>query len=524
MILFEGRKEDSYKKFQKSIDSERKMISTYMDNASAYNFLLDEPFIKETNYKYLNDILDSYYSLNQYSGDDEKPLNKEAARELLFSMRRQIDEYVLALETFEKYKSYFKYPEFRQYQPNNLYNLKNFFDEAKKIKDDAESKKNEKSAKKEVDKLFENDNLLIVKPKSYVASCYYGSGTKWCTTMKGQPSYFNQYSSNGNLYYLILKNVDRSNKFYKMAIHAPKGKKFNEDSVWYDATDERLTSREKESVLAQMPKDAYSAMVNDYKTSFPEEKSLDVIYKLISNVNTTFKDIYPFKDGKLEFYIGKPVIEESDRNDISVRISIPWDIEEVRKNGSTVYGEDGVIDCYFEAYNAQVMEEKYIIRLDAEVIPYNTDQNIVKRSTYTKTLILDEDKKNDYTHVLSRLISLLNGLYSEVYYTIKRELTEDEFLLDKYKPTKSKSYTMSNYTFTGKGKLTKAFMEYLKNMPEGKFGNKEEFLTQTGRRTGPGQYSSFFSALAQAGITARQGKSGLVKGINFDKFYKKIFE
>ena len=83
---------------------------------------------------------------------------------------------------------------------------------------------------------------------------------------------------------------------------------------------------------------------------------------------------------------------------------------------------------------------------------------------------------------------------------------------------------MSNYTFTGKGTLTKAFMEYLKNIPEGKVGNKNEFLTQMGRRTGPGQYSSFFSALAQAGITARQGKSGLVKGINFDKFYKKVFE
>jgi hypothetical protein len=218
MILFEGLKEDGYKKYQKSIDAERKMISTYMDNASAYDFLLDEPFIKDTNYKYLNDILESYYALNQYSGDDEKPLNKEVSRELLFSMRRQIDEYVLALETFEKYKSQFKYPEFRQYQPNNFYNLKNFFDEANKIKLDAFDKQKEKSAKKEVDKLFENDTLLIVKPKSYVASCYYGSGTKWCTTMKGQPSYFNQYSSSGNLYYLILKKVDRSNKFYKSNI------------------------------------------------------------------------------------------------------------------------------------------------------------------------------------------------------------------------------------------------------------------------------------------------------------------
>jgi len=67
-------------------------------------------------------------------------------------------------------------------------------------------------------------------------------------------------------------------------------------------------------------------------------------------------------------------------------------------------------------------------------------------------------------------------------------------------------------------------MEYLKNIPEGKAGNKNEFLTQLGRRTGPGQYSSFFSALKQAGITKAEGKSGLVKGPNFDKFYSKIFE
>jgi hypothetical protein len=66
MILFEGRKEDVYKKFQKSIDAERKMISTYMDTAAAYDFLIGEPFIKETNYKYLNDILEYYYNVNQY--------------------------------------------------------------------------------------------------------------------------------------------------------------------------------------------------------------------------------------------------------------------------------------------------------------------------------------------------------------------------------------------------------------------------------------------------------------------------
>ena len=519
MILFEGRKEDSYKKFQKSIDAERKMISTYMDNASAYDFIIDEPFMKETNYKYLNDFLEHFYTVNEYSGEAE-PLTRDPARDMLFGIRNQIEKLIGFLEVYDKHKSKFKYPELRQYLPF----LEEFVQEAKKIKDEVEAKQIEKSAKKEIDKIFENDTLLIVKPKSFVASCYYGSGTKWCTTMKGNPSYFNQYSSNGNLYYLILKNVDRSNKFYKMAINVPKNGKFDSDSIWYDSTDERLSSREKESVLAHMPKDAYNAMVNDFKTSFPKEDVLDVIYKIIPLVSTSHNEIYPFKGGKLKFYIGRPSVEESDRDNISVRVSMPWEIVEVDKEGKTSYSEDGVIDCYFEVYNAQVMSGKHIVRLDAEVIPYNTDQNIVKKSTYTKTLILDEDRQSDPEHVLRQTSNLLDNLNKEFYNTIYKNLIEDEFLSDRYQPTKSKAYTMSKYTFTGKGALTKAFMEYLKNIPEGKVGNKNEFLTQIGRRTGPGQYSSFFSASNMAGISARQGKSGLVKGPNFDKFYKKIFE
>jgi hypothetical protein len=519
MILFEGRKEDSYRKFQKSIDAERKMISTYMDNASAYDFIIDEPFMKETNYKYLNDFLEHFYTVNEYSGEAE-PLTRDPARDMLFGIRNQIEKLIGFLEVYDKHKSKFKYPELRQYLPF----LEEFVQEAKKIKDEVEAKQIEKSAKKEIDKIFENDTLLIVKPKSFVASCYYGSGTRWCTTMKGNPSYFNQYSSNGNLYYLILKNVDRSNKFYKMAIQVPKNGKFDSDSIWYDSTDERLSSRERESVLAHMPKDAYNAMVNDFKTSFPKEDVLDVIYKIIPLVSTSHNEIYPFKGGKLKFYIGRPSVEESDRDGTSVRISMPWEIVEVDKEGKTPYSEDGVIDCYFEVYNAQVMSGKHIVRLDAEVIPYNTDQNIVKKSTFTKTLILDEDRQSDPEHVLRQTSNLLDNLNKEFYNTIYKNLLEDEFLSDRYQPTKSKAYTMSKYTFTGKGALTKAFMEYLKNIPEGKVGNKNEFLTQIGRRTGPGQYSSFFSASNMAGISARQGKSGLVKGPNFDKFYKKIFE
>ena len=516
MILFEGRKEDSYKKYQKSIDAERKMVSNYMDDASAYDFLLDEPFMKETNYKYLNDILEHYYTVNYYSGEAE-PLPTAPARDLLFEFRSEIDKIVTSLDTFEKHKSKFKYPEFRQYSTN----IEDFFNEAQKIKTDVESKQIEKSAKKEADKIFENDSLLIIKPKSFQSSCYYGAGTTWCTTMKNTPSYFNDYSSKGTLYYVILKKVDRDNKFYKMAIFTPKNKNFENDSVWYDSHDVRLSDREKESILTHMPKDIYNKMVDNYESSFPKENVLDVIYKIIPKVTTSHNEIYPFKGGKLKFYIGRPSVEESDRDDISVRISIPWEVVEVNKEGKTIYSEDGVIDGYFEV---QVISGKEIVILNADVIPYNSDQNIVKKSIYTRILMLDENKQSDPEHVLRKTSDLLDKLNKEFYNTIYQDLLEDEFLLNRYQPTKSPSYTFSQYTFTGKGKMTKAFMEYLKNIPEGKVGNRIEFLTQQGKKTDRGSFSSFFSALKQAGITKSEGKSGLVKGPNFDKFYSKIFE
>jgi hypothetical protein len=487
-----------------------------MDDASAYDFIIDEPFMKETNYKYLNDVLEYFYTVNEYSGEAE-PLNRDPARDMLFGVRSQIDKLIGFLEVYDKHKTKFKHPELRQYLPF----LEEFFQEAKKVKDEVETKQIEKSAKKEIDKIFENDTLLIVKPKSFVASCYYGSGTKWCTTMKGQPSYFNQYSSNGNLYYLILKNVDRSNKFYKMAIQVPKNKRFDEASIWYDSTDERLTSREKESVLAHMPKDAYNAIVNDYKNSFPEENPIDFIYKIMPNVNQSLVTTYKFKGGELELAIDSPEIEDTDTN--SLRISSTWGISEQR-NGKEVYHEEGAIDCYLEPYPNQVLlPNYYIVKISYEIIPYS-DTKIVKRDDVETTLRLDNERKNDPEYVRIQLNGSLKQIFDDLRNKMEYSLRNDEDLLEKYPPTKSKAYTMSKYTFTGKGALTKSFMEYLKNIPEGKVGNKNEFLTQIGRRSGPGQYSSFFSASNMAGISARQGKSGLVKGPNFDKFYKKIFE
>ena len=63
-------------------------------------------------------------------------------------------------------------------------------------------KEKEKEAKAGVDKLYEDDRWLLVKPNTYEGSCYYGSSTKWCTASKDYPKHFEDYSNMEVCYFI----------------------------------------------------------------------------------------------------------------------------------------------------------------------------------------------------------------------------------------------------------------------------------------------------------------------------------
>lgn len=71
-----------------------------------------------------------------------------------------------------------------------------------------------KKSKKEIHKIFEDDNYLIFKPLTYAASCSYGYQTKWCTAMVNDAGYFYNHSR-GILIYLIDKKQNKKFAFYK---------------------------------------------------------------------------------------------------------------------------------------------------------------------------------------------------------------------------------------------------------------------------------------------------------------------
>ena len=76
-----------------------------------------------------------------------------------------------------------------------------------------------KKIKKQGVKLYNDDRWLIIIPLSHDASCYYGGGTRWCTTTKDNDSYYKRYKESGELYYIIDKKGDKDDDLHKVALN-----------------------------------------------------------------------------------------------------------------------------------------------------------------------------------------------------------------------------------------------------------------------------------------------------------------
>ena len=154
---------------------------------------------------------------------------------------------------------------------DNLSQLERIMDE---VDSSQTRKEKETQAKEGVDKLYEDERWLLVKPNTYEGSCYYGSSTKWCTASKEAPHHFQDYSKDGNLFYIIDKSKDLGD-FYKIALY----KKFSDGSEeWYDRADNKLSDQTEDAIYSMLPEGLVSAFVNaheEYEPPKPGLKSLE---------------------------------------------------------------------------------------------------------------------------------------------------------------------------------------------------------------------------------------------------------
>ena len=147
----------------------------------------------------------------------------------------------------------------------------------------------ERELKSQAERLYEDDDVLVIRPKSHAASCYYGANTKWCTASSGSSGYFEKYIKTGLLYYFIKKKENN-----KMALYRNTEDRKTEV---YNAQD-RLLSLE------------------DLREQFPNQN--DLIDELIGS-GEFIKTLRAFTRGKVD----SRVLEDSDDAILTVKLSDP---------------------------------------------------------------------------------------------------------------------------------------------------------------------------------------------------------
>ena len=99
---------------------------------------------------------------------------------------------------------------------NKYKSLSDLYDVVKEFEGDEDaptSKQDEirKIKEKEIKKVFENGDWLIMIPLTERASCLIGKGTQWCTAADESDNMFDSYNSDGPLYVII--NKDDNSKY-----------------------------------------------------------------------------------------------------------------------------------------------------------------------------------------------------------------------------------------------------------------------------------------------------------------------
>ena len=85
----------------------------------------------------------------------------------------------------------------------------------------ADKEENTFNREEHADVIEENDDYILLRPKTHKGSLKYGANTKWCTASKNAKSTFESYDRNGYLVYLLSKK-DKGSVYTKLAFYIRK--------------------------------------------------------------------------------------------------------------------------------------------------------------------------------------------------------------------------------------------------------------------------------------------------------------
>ena len=364
-------------------------------------------------------------------------------------------------------------------------------------------KEKEKEAKKGVDKLYEDDRWLLVKPNTYEGSCYYGSATKWCTASKDYPKHFEDYSKRGLLFYIIDKTKDVGD-FFKIALF----KKWDGNEEWYDRADNRLQGSTVKAIESLLPLELTNAIEEEFIGEEPEDTTL-TLEQFKQNLETYIQNLprpisISTPTGKWELEINSAGSWEWAGRDPRVElIATPFyegneDMEIYFRSDDDDLGQPALE--YRDFYGLQEVSTEYLgPGPDYRWNYLSTDPNAYRPYVNEKAFI---------SQIYIPLVSKALG----------NEELKDYTGLD-YTIWDAQSYVTS-YTFKyppKKGSMTQLFTDYLKDNPR---STSNDFYEDVLGRPRPRAHNNmFFAAIKDAGIVKmeRQGRQFVYSlGPNYD--------
>jgi hypothetical protein len=478
ILLKEGRKEDLKKKYSDKYDEED------------LDFILGISDLQDFNHKYTDWVLKH---ILEYADVD-------AMAEVAVSL----------VKDFDKYQKNLPKKDINQYLS---------FESLEADLEPFKQKEKEKELENQTEKIYEDDNFLVLVPKTIEASCKYGSGTKWCTTVKGADHFRRYTSNNQGLYYIIRKKGNQTEPHYKVAVHIS-----SNGENWWDAKDRPMTDSSIELFKEYFP-ELYKAIsehdeekkkvaTEDLDRIFEVKDQSIVIHENFQNVaNQDLKlvitgyDVIPDMTGKaignLKIYLNDEILDEYDVFvNYSPKGNNQW-------GGSVGFSED------FDE------EPKY-------------DFKFWEGWGYDVTLNFTEESRISFDRILLR----------NVYNKILRDVGFEKYIKGVTGPTWKPNRINYGYTF-GKNKgLIKKLIDYLDSGYDN--GTKLDFLEYIGKlktrvvngkkeyahsysdvyhpsKQFRGHFASFFASAKHAGIIdyVKEGSKFLIKpGPNFEAFKK----
>ncbi len=94
--------------------------------------------------------------------------------------------------------------------------LRNRLFELKNTKSKTAQKNDVKTAG--ANKIYEDEQVILILIKNKNASCMYGAGTQWCITMQNEIYYEDYDAKNTIILFVLRKDLDQTNPFYKVAV------------------------------------------------------------------------------------------------------------------------------------------------------------------------------------------------------------------------------------------------------------------------------------------------------------------